>query len=238
MKTPEGETYYRKWMKGEISCKMVRQRSGAGLLAKFFGKKVEEEEEEKMLQAALAAESQGGDGNAQKPDEEPEKPEVGQQGGEPTSSRTAGSEDNIVGAILPTASTTAPSDVTAGALPPPSSWPSYVLVPAAHTIHLDSQSDSQQQELGSAGPGQGLPCHADAMSEEEYNRYQLDFAIAAGDVPAIADDVAPTQESGDQGALDDAAGVEAEGPGGEGADTLTSSTESRMKRSDLRHWLT
>ena len=58
MQTEEGNQYYQKWLNGEITCKMVRERSGCGLLAKFFSKKVEEEENQKMLQVALQAEQE------------------------------------------------------------------------------------------------------------------------------------------------------------------------------------
>ena len=46
MKTAEGLEYYNKWLKGEITCKMVRERSGVGLLAKFFSKKTDDETED------------------------------------------------------------------------------------------------------------------------------------------------------------------------------------------------
>ena len=60
MKTEEGKCYYQKWLKGEITCKMVRERSGCGLLAKFFGKKVEDAEDQDMLQVALQVEHEQG----------------------------------------------------------------------------------------------------------------------------------------------------------------------------------
>ena len=54
--TEQGEKYYQEWNAGRISCKQVCMRSGAGLLAKFFSRRVEETEEQKMLQAVLEAE--------------------------------------------------------------------------------------------------------------------------------------------------------------------------------------
>ena len=60
MRTEEGNAYYMKWLQGEITCKMVRERSGCGLLAKFFSRKVDEEENQKMLQLALQAEHDHG----------------------------------------------------------------------------------------------------------------------------------------------------------------------------------
>ena len=56
MKTVEGDEYYKQWLAGKKTCQMVRERSGCGLLAKFFQRKVEEEEEQRMLQAVLQAE--------------------------------------------------------------------------------------------------------------------------------------------------------------------------------------
>ena len=58
MKTVEGKEYYRQWLAGDQTCRMVRERSGCGLLAKFFQRKVEEDEEQKMLQEALLAEAE------------------------------------------------------------------------------------------------------------------------------------------------------------------------------------
>ena len=56
LSTAEGERYYKAWSNGEISCKQVCVRSGAGLLAKVFSRQVEEREEQKMLQTVLEAE--------------------------------------------------------------------------------------------------------------------------------------------------------------------------------------
>ena len=56
LSTEEGQKYYKAWSNGEISCKQVCMRSGAGLLAKFFSRQVEEREEQKMLQIVLEAE--------------------------------------------------------------------------------------------------------------------------------------------------------------------------------------
>ena len=57
MVTEQGERYYQEWNAGRISCKQVCLRSGAGLLAKFFSRRVEETEEQKMLQVVLEAEA-------------------------------------------------------------------------------------------------------------------------------------------------------------------------------------
>ena len=54
----QGEQYYQEWNAGRISCKQVCLRSGAGLLAKFYSRRVEETEEQKMLQAVLEAEEE------------------------------------------------------------------------------------------------------------------------------------------------------------------------------------
>ena len=165
--------YYQKWLKGEITCKMVRLRSGAGLQAKFFGKKVEEEEEQKMMQAVLEAEIKAGqvdDGGTE-----------GLSGPKTLVGKTvdegAEGENGTKPGISTAATSHASESESAGALRPPSPWPSYALVPCSQTIQLDSQGDSQQHEPVALGI-------AETMEDEEYNRYQLNFAIAAGDVPA------------------------------------------------------
>ena len=65
MATEQGERYYQEWNQGRITCKQVCLRSGAGLLAKFYSRRVEEEEEQKMLQLVLQEEAklkpQGGE---------------------------------------------------------------------------------------------------------------------------------------------------------------------------------
>ena len=79
MRTEEGKEYYRQWLAGDQTCRMVRERSGCGLLAKFFQRKVEEDEEQKILQQALLAEAeakkvnQGANGEGD-PDCSTEKP--------------------------------------------------------------------------------------------------------------------------------------------------------------------
>ena len=79
MRTEEGKEYYRQWLAGDQTCRMVRERSGCGLLAKFFQRKVEEDEEQQILQQALLAEAeakkvnQGANGEGD-PDCSTEKP--------------------------------------------------------------------------------------------------------------------------------------------------------------------
>ena len=62
MATEQGEQYYQEWNAGRISCKQVCLRSGAGLLAKFFSRRVEETEEQKMLQVVLEEEAKQKEG--------------------------------------------------------------------------------------------------------------------------------------------------------------------------------
>ena len=92
MKTTEGETYYQKWLKGEVTCAMVPERSGAGLLAKFFSRKVDEEAEEDMVGAALLAEAaakngkdldEGGSGAKEVDESSREPKEVDKNGSAP-----------------------------------------------------------------------------------------------------------------------------------------------------------
>ena len=204
MDTKEGLDYYEKWLKGEITSKMVRERSGTGLLAKFCGKKADDEEDQKMLAAALKAEQgQGSDatGNAG-PSCAGGEGEEGQEGSMPGSSvvqgtglehRDHGSSNSGNGSSSrereapgddssKRAKVTAGEVATMGELRPPSSWPSFSLLPCSQTIYLDTQ-DSPQQEHGTSSFDERMNL-AERMSEEAYNRYQLDMVMAAGDVPS------------------------------------------------------
>ena len=128
MKTPEGELCYQKWLTGEITCKMVRVRSGAGLLAKFCGRKVDDEEEAKMMQAVLSAES------------------------DLHQSESRGSSGDIVakaekeGKVVQEMSKTKPPDADVepvGVLHPPRSWPSFTMMPCSGAAQSEGQGEGQ-----------------------------------------------------------------------------------------------
>ena len=70
METEEGQVYYKKWLAGEITRKMVRERSGCGLLARLFSKKTDDEEDQKMIEAALIAEHQAQGGERSRTNED------------------------------------------------------------------------------------------------------------------------------------------------------------------------
>ena len=223
MKTPEGERYYQKWLRGDITCKMVRMRSGAGLLAKFHGRKVDDEEDAKMLKAVLQAEAshttkedkeKGDKGVKEKPENISETASL-----EPSSTRTS-------------AARTGPE----GGLRPPSSWPSYE-VPGADT-QVDEPSQSHPDVPGH-------PCPPELRTEKECDEYQLALEVAEEDVvePAVVVESGPQQGQDSGGANgEETAGTEGEGISPGAPSTMTGqSTESTSepggRQSDLKHWL-
>ena len=101
MNTPEGREYYDKWLHGDVTCKMVRERLGCGLLAKFLPRKVDEEEDQKMLGSVLQVEQ---------------------------ASKENGHDDAVLGHGVPPQVPPADGDVEAvGAMKAPTMWPSYTL---------------------------------------------------------------------------------------------------------------
>ena len=161
--TEEGQEYYRQWLSGGMTCTMVRQRSGCGLLAKFFAKKVEEEAEQQMLMEALRAEkaaknvTENVDGN---------------EGNGSPSTREAGN----CGKKKPCNATSTVAAAT--------SWPSSALKPGTEVIQVDSQADSQgSQDVTRTLEDKPAETFLDQISVEE-NARELAFAVAAGDVMA------------------------------------------------------
>ena len=206
MRTEEGNVYYKKWLKGEITCKMVRERSGCGLLAKFFSKKVEEEEEQKMLQVALQAEreqdkvahcdTRGGHQDS-RPMSEGEENVANDDKGD--GRRDQGDEQQVPGVGLdqgcevPRGSMDARLDqgqsqprallddrMVPNELVPPTVWPSFTLQASNGTINIETQTDSQNSGLDR--PNMSLPAATFTSISEEENQRELAFAIAAGDV--------------------------------------------------------
>ena len=165
MQTPEGEEYYAKWLKGDITCRMVRERSGCGLLAKFFSRKTDEEEDQKMLDAAMEAErveqslperkgcqvscedgveraAEGVKGNA-----------AGQGQGRDGGQGQALQVDSDRGDApeLPSGSDCRAehargSEKGREELAAPTVWPSYVLRPCADTLQLESQESGADND--------------------------------------------------------------------------------------------
>ena len=194
MATEQGERYYQEWNQGRVTCKQVCLRSGAGLLAKFYSRRVEEAEEQKMLQLVLQEEAKLKDDMKRKADQTDEE-----------SRPTAAQSEDAKGA-------------SAGSLVAPAAWPSYQIV-KPEVIQVDSQGDTPPQ--GAAMPYGSVSnavttelnailesdASANAFNEfitAEENDRELAFAIAAGDVPENASTklrrtVTSTAESGDVG---------------------------------------
>ena len=227
MKTPEGKEYYQRWLKGDITCKMVRERSGCGLLAKFFGCKTDEEEEQKLLQEALRMEAR----LSQRKSRE---------------SLHAGHGDDQGQEVLP-------SHAAGTGVMAPSSWPSYTLraEPAA-TISLESQESDDAQGSGLVAVAD-VPAAEFSISHEE-NQAELMFAIAAGDVPAeaeatansMAEGIAESTEGGTgnsgNGAVEGHAAESSEHNkntmgGRSGSDDRTTNSTEGLVQTNLRSWL-
>ena len=177
MKTVEGEEYYRQWLAGKQTCQMVRERSGCGLLAKFFQRKVEEEEDQSMIAEALKVEE------AAKQAARLEPTEGKAEGG----TGAAGSGDDN-GAAPPEADQReqareqqACQQNPGRCLSAPSTWPSYALKDGKETINLDSQNLSLS---ASSHVASDVPAAAFTNITPEENEAELAFAIAAGDIPA------------------------------------------------------
>ena len=257
-------------------------------MAKFCGKKADDEEDQKMLAAALEAEQGQGRDDAENAGPSctgGRRREEGQEGSMPGSSDVQGTglehqdhggsssgngsstrERQAPGHDSSTRERVTPGGVaTMGELRPPSSWPSFSLLPCSRTIHLDTQ-DSQQQENEAANSGERTNL-AERMSEEAYNRYQLDMAMAAGDVPSHMESTALTSQAehvnpGGEGAAGDAEfdlpghGGDADETGGGAASAddmapsaasaatrrsrlsgTTESAEGGSKQTDLKGWI-
>ena len=218
MQTEEGEQYYQKWLRGHMTCAMVRERSGCGLLAKFFSRKVEEDETEKMLAAVVQAEAdqqaESGEkeheGTVAKQDEsgkkEPEgkvtKPDRGEEEGQTTS---------MVGS--------AGSNVTR-ALAAPTTWPSLALRTGGEAINLDSQGSD-----GTCGAQhEGLP---GAVTTTDYS------TIAADNLEGPASTAGASSSA-------DGTGTSSNNEGEEGGTAaLASSTPERAVtgQTNLKQWL-
>ena len=236
MATAEGDEYYRKWLKGDLTCAMVRERSGCGLLAKFFGRKVEEEEEQKMLQAALRAEEVAKN-----------KDEGNGKGSRASMNSTEGSvaikhEDKEA--------------VKGDGLVAPTAWPSFILREGHNAaISLDSQ-ESLEGGDPRVKPIDDVPAAEFTGISAAENAAELAFAIAAGDVPAEvgATQMEDAQAGEDHNAENVANGtcrgggvgnVAAEGelvagPGdGEvtGTEQHTASSTEGLVQTDLRSWI-
>ena len=180
MKTPEAEAYYQRWLRGDITCKMVKERSGCGLLARFFGRKTEEDEEQKMLQDVLQAEAvlvreqqregQGLNREARMVHE-----------GDNQTENAVKSEHGGSG--------TTPGHGAQTSMVAPTSWPSSALAATSTAaINLESQESAADEGVG----GLWLRTMADIPAEEfsisaAENQAELAFAVAAGDVPAMPD---------------------------------------------------
>ena len=214
MQTHEGLVYYHKWLRGEITSRMVRERSGAGLLAKFFSKKTDDEEDEKMVEAAVAAEKVK---SGRCEDTGPADAGEGCGSGHGSSSAT------------PHESAT---------LSPPAVWPSFTLKPCTDTLQLASQDSGQNGVEG----GMAEPEYA--ITAEE-NERELQFAIAAGDVPANATLSTTHGSAGSTTSASDSGIVAAVEQGhvelDEGDMTRPASTseghEGLKGQSSLKHWL-
>ena len=232
MATLEGEEYYQRWLRGDITCKMVREPSGCGMLAQFFGRKTEEEEEQKMLQEALRMEAQ----MTQQESQGSGHTEHGGDGPGETmgSERGTSADDQGHGGVLP-------SHNIGTSVMAPSTWPSYTLrsEPTA-TISLESQESE-------AGRGPETRALADIPAEEfsiapEANQAELAFAIAAGDVvegnAAMVEGAAECAASAaDMNAVENPEHIlDHEGGRPRSDNGTTTSTEGKVQ-TNLRSWL-
>ena len=214
MRTPAGEEYYQRWLKGTVTCKMVRERSGCGLLAKFFGRKTEEDEEQKLLREALQAEERmkQDDGHeSTQGDREGDHPENagGSSDGHDVKQGSAVLSDNVedntegcdagqVGAAPAQHSEGVPGRVMIA----PSTWPSYALkAQPTDAITLESQESMVEEGTRSRAIAD-IPAEEFTMDEAE-NHAELMFAIAAGNVTANVEAVAHSVAAPDEGMAGD-----------------------------------
>ena len=226
MKTEEGPQYYRKWLRGELTCAMVRERSGCGLLAKFFGRKVEEEEEEKMIAAAIQAEaSQVAAAAAQMDRDKNTNPHGAGQDGQALetlvpSTTPAGARTLETLTVVPMATTGGSRTSEA-----PTTWPSLALRDGVGEINLDSQGSTEPVSTSGDRPVEAENINDYGITAEE-NQAELNFAIAAGDIPAHED---ATELVNDNEGMD---------TGGVVASGSTTSEGAVTGQTNLRHWLT
>ena len=263
MQTAEGLEYYNKWLKREITCRMVRERSGAGLLAKFFSKKTDDDEDQKMIDAAVAAE----EGQGMHCEGEDLRKEAGQDKGGTRNAQTnrmdaghegqgrpgqEGSEEQMTRKRVHGSSESEgsgrPGNVDGEGLIPPPVWPSFSLKPCTDTLQLESQ------ESGSYGEGAARrndDTGYEGITAEE-NERELQFAVAAMDIPAIppANDnhysgselkemerpELENENSNGVAAAALAATAETESNDG-GLARAARSSEGQKGQSDLKHWL-
>ena len=176
MQTPEGEKYYKKWLKGDISSKMVRIRLGAGLLAKFHGRKVDEEENDKMVQEILRAEAEkkSGEGaGGQAMEEDNREPPKG------------GNEAVII---------------AGGALAPPTSWPSYRVASPVEGSSLGfaecmGDEEYNQYQLSLAVAAGDVPADENALESENGGSEANGEAVPGGEVALPEDGMVTTSTS-------------------------------------------
>ena len=199
MKSTEGEEYYRQWLAGEKTCKMVRERSRCGLLAKFFQRKVEDDEEQKMLQEAIKAEADAKQAAQREKNMEKDAScrweHEGQEGSRGSMEMEHENEEK--------------EENRSRGMNAPSTWPSFALREGqSATISIDSQDSMPTVGFSSV---EGIPATAfDNLSPEE-NQAELAFAIAAGDVPAM-DGLLHGHAGGEESLVNDAGVVEGDAP--------------------------
>ena len=210
MQTPAGEEYYQRWLKGTVTCRMVRERSGCGLLAKFFGRKIEEDEEQKMLTQAMQVEErmkqQEGHGSAQG-DREGDHPD--NVGGSSDGSAVKGDnvEDSTEGCdagpsgVVPIRHS---AGVPGQAMTAPTIWPSYDLkAQPTDAIALESHESTVDEGTRSRAIAD-IPAEEFTMDEAE-NHAELMFAIAAGNVTANVEAAMTDTDEGVAGDMDEVA---------------------------------
>ena len=258
MDTRKGLDYYQKWLKGEITSKMVRERSGTGLLAKFCGTKADDEEDQKMLAAALEAEQGQGRDDAENAGPSCTgrgRREEGQEGSMPGSSDVQGTglehqdhggsssgngsstrERQAPGHDDSTRERVTPGGVaTMGELRPPSSWPSFSLLPCSRTIHLDTQ-DSQQQENGAANSSHMESTALTSQAEHVNPGGEGAAGDAEFDLPGHGGDADET--GGGAASADDMASSAASAATRRSRlSGTTESAESGSKQTDLKGWI-
>ena len=192
MTTPEAEAYYQRWLRGDITCRMVRERSGCGLLARFFGRKTEEDEEQKMLQDVLHAE-------ALMVREQQQCEGLSLHGAAREGSEGSNQAEHAVKSEQGTSDNAHAHDALPS-MAASSSWPSSALA-ATTAINLESQESAEDERAGGLWlrTVADIPAAAFSISDAE-NQAELAFAVAAGDVspmPAVSAEV-PTQTDEDQ----------------------------------------
>ena len=125
--------------------------------------------------------------------------------------------------------------VTMGELRPPSSWPSFSLLPCSRTIHLDTQ-DSSQQENGAAANSSRMEGMALTSQAEHVNPGGEDgVGDAASDLPGHGGDA---DDMGGGAALaDDMASSAASAATRRSGLSGSESAEGGSKQTDLKGWI-